>query len=100
MATLNQLQETMQFTLTLPADVAQHVREQVATGLYANESEYLESLLLSDTIFDFLPENELVAWINTEGVRRLRAMEADPSSALSTDEVFGFDENANENEAD
>lgn len=100
MATLNQRQETIQVTLTVPADVAQRVREQVATGLYANESEYLESLLLSDTILDSIPENELVAWINTEGVRRLRAMEAEPSSALSADEVFGLDENANEDEAD
>lgn len=92
--------ETMQLTITLPKTVAQHLREQVATGLYASESEYIESILLSETLFPPIDQDELTQWINTEGVRRLRAMEADPSSSLTASEVFDFlDKNNDEGEA-
>ena len=98
MASLNH--ETMQLTITLAKTVAQHLREQVATGQYASESEYIESILLSETLFPPIDQDELTQWINTEGVRRLRAMEADPSNSLTAAEVFDFlDDNNAEGEA-
>jgi len=90
MSVATQSEETMQLTLTLPKVVAQHLHDQVATGLYANEREYVESILLSETLFDPIDESVLTHWINTEGVRRLRAMEANPESALTAKEVFDF----------
>lgn len=88
MASVNQTNETMQLTLTLPRDVAQHLRDQVATGLYASESEYIESILQSETIFPPIDQDELTQWINTEGVRRYDAMRADPSRALTEQQAF------------
>ncbi|HEY4009760.1 MAG TPA: hypothetical protein VGM11_06390 [Acidobacteriaceae bacterium] len=92
--------ETMQLTITLPKTVAQHLREQVATGQYANESEYIESILLSETLFPPIDQDELTQWVNSEGVRRLHAMEEDPSSSLTSAEVFDFlNKNDDEGEA-
>ena len=89
----------MQLTLTLPKVVAEHLREQVASGVYANESEYIESILLSETLFDPTNPDELTRWINTEGVRRLRAMEYDSSLALTGEQVFDLgDEDRETNE--
>ncbi len=100
MASVTRLDETLQITLRLPKAVAEHLREQVASGLYPSESEYIESLLFSETVFPPIDQDQLTEWINTEGVRRLRVMEADPSRALTADEVFDFlDEDVNEDEA-
>ncbi len=100
MAPLTHTEERLQLTITLPKAVAQHLREQVATGQYASESEYIESILLSETLFPPIDQDELTEWINTEGVRRLRAMEADPARALTADEAFDFlNENVDEGKA-
>jgi Arc/MetJ-type ribon-helix-helix transcriptional regulator len=66
------------------------IRTNVLSGVYASESEYIESILLSESLFAPIEEDELTHWINTEGVRRLRAMEADPSRFLTHDQVFDF----------
>jgi len=88
MAPLTSANETLNLTITLPKDVAQHLRDQVAKGRYASESEYIQSILQSETLFDPVDQNELTHWIETEGVRRFDAMRADPSSALTEAEAF------------
>jgi len=100
MPAITKPEETMQLTLTLPKVVAEHLREQVASGLYTNESEYIESILLSETLFDPIDPDKLTQWINTEGVRRLQAMECDPALALTSEQVFDLsDEDRSTNEA-
>ncbi len=63
MAPQTHMEERLQLTLTLPRAVAQHLREQVATGQYASESEYIESILQSETIFPPIDQDELTQWI-------------------------------------
>lgn len=82
-------QETLHLTITLPKDVAQHLHEQVAKGQYASESEYVECMLQSETLFPPVDQDQLTQWINTEGVRRYDAMRADPSRALTEEQAFG-----------
>jgi Arc/MetJ-type ribon-helix-helix transcriptional regulator len=98
MAQLTQTEETLHLTITLPKDVAQHLHEQVAKGQYASESEYIECMLQSETLFPSMDQDQLTRWINTEGVRRYDAMRADPSRALSEEQAFaglcGEDEDA------
>jgi len=81
-------QETLQLTLSLPHDVAENIRTQVASGAYASESEYVEALLLSETLFAPIDQDELTQWMNTEGARRLEAMKADPSQCLTHEEFW------------
>lgn len=80
--------ETLHLTLTLPRDVAQHLHEQVAAGLYTSESEYVESILLSETLFDPIDQDELTHWMNTEGARRLEALHRNPASGLTSEQAF------------
>jgi Arc/MetJ-type ribon-helix-helix transcriptional regulator len=80
--------ETLHLTLTLPQKVAKEIRTQVASGAYSSESEYVETVLLSHALFEPIDEDELTHWMNTEGVRRLEAMRADPSGGLTVDEAF------------
>ncbi|HZQ44725.1 MAG TPA: hypothetical protein VFA99_15835 [Acidobacteriaceae bacterium] len=88
MALVTSTNETLHLTLTLPKDVAQHLREQVAKGVYTSESEYVESMLLSQTLFDPIDQDDLTRWMNTEGARRLEALHRDPSSGLTSDQAF------------
>ena len=88
MAAVTHPDETLHLTITLPKDVAQHVRDQVAKGRYANESEYIESMLQSQTLFDPIDPNELTHWMNTEGARRLEALHRNPSSGLTSEQAF------------
>jgi Arc/MetJ-type ribon-helix-helix transcriptional regulator len=88
MATATNANETLQLTITLPKDVAKHLRDQVAAGAYASESEYIESILQSETLFPPINQDELSEWIATEGIRRYDAMRADPSRALTEEQAF------------
>jgi Arc/MetJ-type ribon-helix-helix transcriptional regulator len=80
--------ETLHLTITVPKDVAQHVRDEIAKGIYASESDYVESILLSETLFEPIDQDELTHWMNTEGARRLEALHRDPSSGLTSDQAF------------
>ena len=88
MAVAEHTHETMRLTLTLPKDVVQHLREQVARGVYSSESDYVQSILLSETLFDPMERDELTQWMNSEGARRLEALHRDPSSGLTGDQAF------------
>jgi len=80
--------ETLELTLKVSPVIAQHIRQQVSSGVYKTESDYVESLLLSDSLLEPITEEALVQWMNTEGVRRLEALATDPSSALTLDQAF------------
>ena len=75
--------DTRNLTITLPADMARLVREKVAAGDYATESdvvrEGLELLLGRDPAFE--------AWLRTEAAAAYDAHVADPSRALSIEDV-------------
>lgn len=75
--------DTRRLTITLPADVADRVRERVASGRYANESQVvLQGLLaLEDEAAD------LERWLREEVVPELEAVRADPSLAVSIEDV-------------
>lgn len=88
MAPVTQTEETLHLTITLPKEVAQHLHEQVAKGNYASESEYVESILQSEALFPPINQEELTDWISTEGVHRYDAMRANPSRALTEEQVF------------
>jgi Arc/MetJ-type ribon-helix-helix transcriptional regulator len=80
--------ETLRLTLSLPPAVAKYIRDQVASGIYANETEYVESILLSDALFEPIDQERLTPCVETEGARCLGAVKADPPSALTSEEVF------------
>jgi antitoxin ParD1/3/4 len=76
---------TQEFTITLPKDVAEIVRAKVLSGRYATESEFIEAAIVEA----ILPSHDdgLEHWIQTEGVRRCEAMDADPSRGLTFEEI-------------
>jgi hypothetical protein len=81
-------ESTETLTMELPVKFMAHIRARAAQEGFATVPEYIESLLVSETLFEPIDEDELVHWCNTEGVRRLEAMEAHPSSCLTIDQAF------------
>jgi Arc/MetJ-type ribon-helix-helix transcriptional regulator len=79
------MSETREVTVILPSEMARRMREKVAAGDYETESdvvlEGLEMLLGNDSALE--------TWLRTEGVAAYDAHIADPSRALSIDEVRG-----------
>ena len=82
--------ETLHFTLELSPSIAAYMRRQVSTGIYKSEVDYLESLLVSDALFEPLRDDKLDRWVRTEGVRRCAELDADPSKALTEEQAFAF----------
>lgn len=77
------MQSTQQFSITLPDELADQVRAKVASGEYASESEVirdgLRALLTRDQAVD--------AWLRRDVAAAFDAMQADPSRAVSVDQV-------------
>ncbi|MDR2212192.1 MAG: type II toxin-antitoxin system ParD family antitoxin [Pseudomonadales bacterium] len=75
---------TQQLNITLPNDMAAMVREKVASGEYANDSEVIVDGLA------FLRERDrgLEHWLRTEGIAAYDRLHADPSSALTSEQVL------------
>ncbi len=72
-----------QIQVTLPAELARLIDEKVASGEYETESAVVQeglALLLGE-----VPAFE--TWLRTEGAAAYDAIEADPSRAVSMDEV-------------
>jgi Arc/MetJ-type ribon-helix-helix transcriptional regulator len=80
--------ETLKLTVTLPVQIATHLRDQVASGGFSDESDYVESLLTTEALFRPVENAELDQWIATEGLRRLDYLKAHPESGLSHEEAF------------
>jgi antitoxin ParD1/3/4 len=78
------MRKTQSLSITLPHDMAQMVKDKVASGDYATESEViregLRALRTQDTALEL--------WLRTEGVARYDAYHRDPSGASPAAEVF------------
>jgi putative addiction module CopG family antidote len=73
-----------QLVVTIPAELAELVHRKVASGEYADESEVIrESLALLED-----HEQGVERWLREEVVPVCLAMEADPSSGVSSSELL------------
>ena len=78
------MRSTRQLSITLPTKMADLVREKVASGDYASESEVIRDGLRS------LQERDdaVDQWLRNEVLPSLEAHEADPSRAIPLADVF------------
>jgi len=77
------MRSTQQFSITLPNEMAQMVKDKVSSGEYASESEVIRDGLRALQARDKVLEN----WLRTEGVAAYDRLKEDPSRALSVDQV-------------
>lgn len=77
------MRTTQQFSVTLPTEMAQMVKTKVSSGEYASESEVIRDGLRALQARD----KALESWLRTEGVASYDKLKADPSRALSVDQV-------------
>lgn len=77
------MRSTQQFSITLPHEMADAVRAKVAGGEYATESEViregLRALLARDQAIE--------KWLRTEVAAAYDELQADPSRALTIEQV-------------
>jgi putative addiction module CopG family antidote len=78
------MRTTRQLSITLPLEMAQMIKEKVASGDYASESEVIRDGLRALKERDGAVE----AWLRNQVLPSLRAHEADPSRAVPIDQVF------------
>lgn len=77
------MRSTQQMSITLPNDMAEMVREKVAAGEYASESEVIRDGLRTLAARDKAIEK----WLREQVVPAARALKADPSRALTVAQV-------------
>ena len=77
------MRKTQQLSITLPDDMAKMVKAKVQTGEYASESEVIRDGLRALIARDRAVEN----WLLGEVGSAYDALKADPSRALSADQV-------------
>lgn len=77
------MRTTQQLSITLPNDMADVVKEKVRSGEYASESEVIRDGLRALLARDRVVENWLVQQVGPA----FDALNADPSRALTADEV-------------
>lgn len=84
------MSKSSQITITLPDEIVIAMQERVASGEYRNESEVILNSL------EFLFEHDLSPhdgdpayeeWLRTEVVASINELSANPSSAISSDEL-------------
>ncbi len=77
------MRTTLQFSITLPNEMAEIVKNKVASGEYASESEVLRdgmrALMARDKAID--------SWLLQTVVPAYDALKKDPSRALTLDQV-------------
>ncbi len=77
------MRTTLQFSITLPNEMAEIVKNKVASGEYASESEVLRdgmrALMARDKAID--------SWLLQTVVPAYDALKEDPSRALTLDQV-------------
>jgi antitoxin ParD1/3/4 len=78
------MRSTKQLSITLPTTMADMVKEKVASGFYASESEVIREGLraLQDR------DAEVERWLREQVVPTYDAYKADPSRGIPIDEVF------------
>ena len=77
------MRSTQQLSITLPNEMAQLVRAKVAAGEYATESEVIRDGLRALLARDRAMEN----WLREQVAPAYDALKADPSRAVSVDQV-------------
>ena len=78
------MRATRQLSITLPLEMAEMVKEKVASGDYASESEVLREGLRALRERDAAIER----WLREDAVRTYDAWKADPAAVTPVDEVF------------
>jgi putative addiction module CopG family antidote len=78
------MRATKSLSITLPHDMAKMVKDKVASGDYATESEVIREGLRALKARDSAEET----WLRTEGVARYDAYHRDPSTAQPATAVF------------
>jgi putative addiction module CopG family antidote len=77
------MRTTTQISITLPNDMAGLVRAKVQAGEYASESE-----VIRDGLRVLLARDQIIEdWLNNQVAATYDALSADPSLALTVDEV-------------
>lgn len=77
------MRTTRQLSITLPNGMADALRERVASGAYASESEVVRDGLRAL----FAQEKAVESWLRTEVADAYGELRADPSRAISSDEM-------------
>ncbi|TCW83917.1 type II toxin-antitoxin system ParD family antitoxin [Burkholderia sp. SRS-46] len=77
------MRTTQQMSITLPNEMADGVRQRVASGAYATESEVIRDALRALGARD----RAVDAWLRETVVPAADALDADPSRALSAADV-------------
>ena len=77
------MRSTQQFSITLPIQMAEAVKAKVAAGEYATESEVIRDGLRALMARD----RALESWLVSQVAPAYDALKADPSRAVSIDEV-------------
>ncbi len=77
------MRKTQSLSITLPRDMAKTVKDKVASGAYATESEVIRDGLRALSERDAALED----WLRTEGVARYDAFKRDPRGRPA-EEVF------------
>lgn len=77
------MRTTKQLSITLPNDMAEALKERVASGAYASESEVVRDGLRAL----FAREDAIESWLRTEVVAAYDELRTDPSRAISSDEM-------------
>ncbi|MQT32214.1 type II toxin-antitoxin system ParD family antitoxin [Pseudomonas helleri] len=77
------MRSTQQFSITLPIQMAEAVKAKVAAGEYATESEVIRDGLRALMARD----RALESWLVGQVAPTYDALKADPSRAVSIDEV-------------
>ncbi len=78
------MRSTQALTITLPLEMAKMVKDKVASGEYATESEVVRDGLRSLAARDAAIEK----WLVEEVVPTLHALDADPSRVIPADEAW------------
>ncbi len=73
------MRTTKQLSITLPTNMAEALKERVASGAYASESEVVRDGLRAL----FAREEAVETWLRTEVVASYDELRADPSWAIS-----------------
>ena len=77
------MRTTTQMSITLPNDMAGLVRAKVQAGEYASESE-----MIRDGLRILMERNRIIEdWLNNQVGAAYDALSADPSRALTVDQV-------------
>lgn len=77
------MRSTQQLSITLPNEMAQLIREKVATGEYASESE-----VIRDGLRSLIARDQAVElWLKEQVAPAYDALKADPARAVSVVQV-------------